>query len=466
MKLLKIFTLGALSVMLAGLASCSKGGGELLDTIPADSKLVAMVNVRDVCKDAGVTFNADGAEYDPALQGKMGSRAGEVFGLIGRLDANDIADMEHVAVLSTASGEAYATFGISAFDSFREACGDRISWGEDAEGMHVGTIEASTSVVASDTQVWLTDRSSTAAKGVKELLKASGELPISKVTGIDRVLSAGSPVNIAVLNGTFDPKGGHDAALEAVWSTATVTFPEGKLAVEWSQMKGDGEKVPLKGLQPINPAVLAYVDSDPMVAAAAGLTPEFDWKPLSGLAMLTGDFQKQAMLSVAMPYLTSIDGTVLLAATPVVADSFADPSPAGWRFVVMAHMPQDKINQLLSTVRTMCFTSGLTPSVDHKTGVMTIKQYGMNLHLGNIDGYFAVSNHPFSDTGNNSLAPQFTGKNGAARITLPSLAPLGPGLPAWGLELEATVGNAGGTVMVTLPGSKGSVLLNLLSVLI
>lgn len=465
MRLFKILSLGAITLMLAALSSCTKNV-ELLDTVPADSKLVATVDLRAVCGDAGVRFTADGVEYDDALQGKINTKADRIFGVVGRLDANDIADMEHVVVVSTAAGEAYATFGISGFEAFREACGDRIVWGDDAEGMHVGTLEPRTSVVASDTQVWLTDENPTVAKGVKELLKAADQLSIKKVPGIERMLEGEAPVNVAVLSGKFDVKGGRDAALGGVWNTAGMTMPEGKLAVAWTRMKGDGEKVPLKGLQPINPAVLAYVASDPTVAVGAGLTPEFDWSHIAGLAMLTGDFQTQAMMSVAMPYLAAIDGTVMLAASPADSQAFADIDPGNWNFVLLAHMPQDKIDKLLGTVRTMCFTAGIKPEVDAKTGIMSIRQYGMNLHLGNVDGYFAISNNPFSDTGDNSLAPQFTGKNGAARISLPSLAPLGPGLPAWGLNMEATVGDAEGNLVVSLPGSEGSVLLNLLSVLL
>lgn len=289
---------------------------------------------------------------------------------------------------------------------------------------------------------------------MKELLKAADQLSIKKVPGIERMLEGEAPVNVAVLSGKFDVKGGRDAALGGVWNTAGMTMPEGKLAVAWTRMKGDGEKVPLKGLQPINPAVLAYVASDPTVAVGAGLTPEFDWSHIAGLAMLTGDFQTQAMMSVAMPYLAAIDGTVMLAASPADSQAFADIDPGNWNFVLLAHMPQDKIDKLLGTVRTMCFTAGIKPEVDAKTGIMSIRQYGMNLHLGNVDGYFAISNNPFSDTGDNSLAPQFTGKNGAARISLPSLAPLGPGLPAWGLNMEATVGDAEGNLVVSLPGSE------------
>ena len=174
MRLFKILSLGAITLMLAALSSCTKNV-ELLDTVPADSKLVATVDLRAVCGDAGVRFTADGVEYDDALQGKINTKADRIFGVVGRLDANDIAD-------------------ISGFEAFREACGDRIVWGDDAEGMHVGTLEPRTSVVASDTQVWLTDENPTAAKGVKELLKAADQLSIKKVPGIERMLEGEAPV--------------------------------------------------------------------------------------------------------------------------------------------------------------------------------------------------------------------------------------------------------------------------------
>lgn len=461
MNILKIFTLSALTLMLMGLASCGRKG-ELLDSVPADCRMTALVNVRELCAEAGVKFTARGSEYAPALQGKMDD-ANAALDLMARLDAESVADMECVAVVVDPQGNPFIIFPISSFDAFSKACGERIDWADDAEGMHVGSV-SNLSVVATDSQVWLTDVTPKAVDNVKALRESASKDPVSKVTGIAQMLSAKALVNIAVPEGKADK----DAdPMTQVWNTATITAPEGKLAVEWTRMQGDGEKQPLKGLQPVNPAVLAYVPSDPAVAAGVGLTPDFDWSVLNKLGGFIYDFQTQAMLSMAMPYLMSVDGTVMAAVTPLDEAAAAGGfNPATWRFILMAHMPQQKVNELLNTVRTMCFSAGISADVDPRTGIITVSQFGLNLYVGSVDGYFAVSNAPFSDTGNNSLAPLFEGKNGAARVRLESLKAYGPGLPSYGLDADVQVGEDGGRFMLTLPGSEGSVLTNLLTILL
>ncbi|MCM1521696.1 MAG: hypothetical protein NC039_03470 [Muribaculaceae bacterium] len=463
MKFQEFITCAALAVILSGVSSCSKGATEILDTIPADADVVALVNTPALSKECGVTFTAEGATFDPAMEAKMEKDVVEFCSLMGRLDSQDIAELDEVALFSTGAGKTFATFGIESFDKFREACGDRVMWGDNAEGMHVGSMKSRVWIVANDRQVWVTETQSP-AKAVKEVLESAGKNPLGKVAGISRALQGNNMLNIAVISEKVGGDKNKAEAQESVWNVASLNSEDGKLTAEWCRMKGDGEKQPIKGMQPLNPAVLAYISADPVIAVAAGITPEFDWDIIGNLAMLSGDFQTQAMLATAIPYLASIDGTVMLAASPADAEAYTDIDPGSWMFTLMAHLPQEKINQLMQQVKTICFTSGITPQTDDKTGIMTIRQYGLNLHIGNVDGYLAVSNRPFTDTGENELAPLFVNKEGAARVAVPSLKPYGPGLPAWGLNLEASLAGTEGQATVTLPGANGPVLMNLLSI--
>lgn len=467
MKLHHLFTYAALSVILAGLVSCSKDAGEILDTIPASSPVVALIDANTLCAESGISFTPEGAAYDKALEGKIPSRADGVFGMAARLHARGIAGLDNVAIFSTPAGDAIATFPINEFASFREACADGITWTDDAEGMHVGAIEPHISVVASENQVWLTDHSTAAAKTVRQTLDAARKLPIGSLEGVSAALRAKGLVKIAALSGKLDDTSDRAAAQQAVWNTAVITAPDSRLDLSWTRIKGDGATLPLDGLQQLNPAVLSYINGTPMVAAAVGITSGFDWSLLSKLAMLSGDFQTQAMLSMAMPYLNSIDGTVMIAASPADSEAItSEAAPTDWRFILMAHMPQDKINEILGTARTMCFTAGITPDIDPKTGIMHVRYYGMRLWLGNVDGYFAISSAPISADGNNELAPAFVNKQGAAAVSIPSLKPYGPGLPAWGIKAAASVDGATGSMQLSLPGSQGSVLLNILATLL
>ncbi|MCM1162904.1 MAG: hypothetical protein NC339_01425 [Muribaculaceae bacterium] len=462
MKLQQLFACAALAVMLSGLNSCSGDRVDILDTVPADAKVVVTLNATDLCRESGIKFDNGNVEYDPLIQGKT-EKIDESCRIMARMINSNISTLDRV-VLAETSDLVFATFGISSFPDFSNACGDYVKWGDDAEGMHVGTTK-NQSVVASDTQVWITEGSNPAA-GVKALLETAKKNPISKIEGINRALTTEALVNVAVLSKAVEGNELKAEAQQAIWNVATVTAPDNKLAIDWCMMKGDGEKQPVKGLQQLNPAVLAYVSGDPVIAVAAGFTSDFDWNILGTLASFSRDFQAMAMMQMALPYLSSIDGTVMLAASPLDVTDMADTDPGSWKFTLMAHMPQDKINALLDQVRALCFTSGITPKTDPRTGIISINNYGLNLYMGNVDGYMAISNHHFSDTGENPLAPLFVNKEAAARVAIPSLKPYGPGLPAWGLNINASVAGTDGKILVTLPGTEGPVLVNILSALI
>lgn len=459
---------GALCALtLAILASCSQHGGEILNTIPASTSAVAMADIKAICSDLGITLTKEGPVYGDSIKNNIPANLDEFARLASGLQESGAADLTSVAVFMAEGGTPVATFAISNFDDFKETVGDKLTWGSDAEGMHVGWHENRISVIASDNQAWLSDYSDEAAKTVKTALDQAKKNPLGKIEGVAHHLGGQGLIRIATVSQIS--AGGDDNTAEAqqtLWNAASVTSEGQTLTINYSLIKGDGEKQTFKGLQTINPAVLAYVPAGMTVAAAAGVTPEFDWSVLGQLAALTGDFQTQAMLSAAMPYLTSIDGTVLLAAGPANEDAYSDLDPGNWRFILMAHLSQEKVNQLLGMVRTMCFTAGITPREDPRTGSLIIPQYGMDMHMGNIDGYFTVANFPIDDTNNNDLAPLFVNQQAAAQVNLPRLSDAMLFMPDWGVDARMQMAGTDARVTVSLPGSKGSVLGNLLQLML
>lgn len=457
MRLKRLFPLGAVMMLLGALASCSGGRQAILDTIPADVKAVAVIDTKGLAAAGGITLTADGAVLDPVLENRITSRSRAALDRLARIESGSAA-LDRLTVVLTEDMETYATFNISSYESFVKDMEGDLAAGDDEEGMHTGTLFGNTAYVANDTQVWITDSRTSAAKGVKDMLDAASKHSISSLSGLTEALSKDALMTLVMAEDTDE-----DDPQHGIWLTGCLTAPDNKIVVNTVRMQADGAEVATKGVQPINPAVLAYVKESPAVAIGAGITSDFDWTPLTTVAMLTRNFQTQAMISAAMPYLKAIDGTVFLAATPAGERAYSDPQPGNWNILIMAHMPQDKVNELLGAIRGLCFTAGITPSVDPRTGMITVSYFGFDLYMGNVDGYFALSNTPISADGNNDLAPKFVNRDAAAVVSLPSLSPLGPGLPAWGLNIEVATAGPEGVMEMTLPGSKGSVLLNLLS---
>lgn len=457
MRLKRLLPLGAIMMLLGMLASCSGGQRALLETIPADVKAVAVIDTKGVAAAGGITLTPDGAVLDPLLANRVNERSRRALDRLARLDAG-AADLDRLTVVVTKEAETYVTFAVSSYEAFVKDMGEDLVAGDDEEGMHTGTLFGNVAYVANDTQVWITDSATGAAKGVSAMLEAASKQSVAQLTGLSGALTQDALITMVMEEKTVEGN-----AQQGIWTTARLTAPDNKIVVNTTRMKADGAEVAPEGLQAINPAVLAYVKTTPALAVGAGLTTDFDWSPLTSLATLTANFQTQAMISGAMPYLKAVDGTVFIAATPLTDAAYTDPQPGNWDILLMAHMPQEKINELLGAIRGICFTAGITPTVDPRTGMVSIRSFGLELYMGNVDGYFAVSNSPFTTEGNNDLAPKFVNRDAAAVVTLPTLAPLGPGLPAWGLSLEAASSGPEGVMELSLPGSEGSVLLNLLS---
>lgn len=462
------FSLITFLLALMALSSCSKRS-ELLDTIPADSNVVALADVRKICSELGITFSPTGASIPGELKSKLGLNddSNGLLDLLGRLDASGTADVSAVAMVYY-DDRMVMTLPVESLDRLKALDCPWLQWGDDSEGFATGTLGKDLSVVASDSQLWLLDVSPKAASTVKSLLKAADKQAVGGIDAIARSLTAGKLVNMAVLMENEGEKDGekenHDALLASTWSLIGINVDGKRLVADVSMVKGTGEDIAVEGMQPVNPAVLSYVPSSCSMAFAAGLTPRFNWDFLKLLATVGGDFQTRAAIDVAVPFLSSIDGTVLAAAAPANEEAFSDPDPSNWNFIIMAHLSQEKIDQLLGMVRTMMFTSGVSPRVD-KDGIMVVPQYGMNLYMGNVDGYFAVATFPFDNNRDNSLAPVFGGKEAAAVFSLPSVSLLSPSAPSWGLDVKAQFDGSKGQVELSLPGSEGSVLVNLLSLL-
>ncbi|MDE6418042.1 MAG: hypothetical protein K2K49_02410, partial [Duncaniella sp.] len=375
MKLNNLLSAGVISVIMLAMASCSKGGSEILDTIPAEAPVVAVIDAKALCNDCGITLSADGFTADPAIDAKIEGEVRTNLTALGRIHESGAADLTATAIFMTPDKEVFCTFAISGFEAFRDACGERVEWGGDAEGMHVGTIPPSSTLVASDTQVWISDLSATKAPAaVKKLVAKAHDNPLGALSGVGQWLRQGGLANIVSVSGDA-PRSTHKEAQAALWNTGTLTSDTDGLHLDVTMMTGDGERRSVPGLVPINPAVLGYAGDAPRIALAFGVGQGFDWSVIQRLVSLSGDFSTMAMFSTAMPYLSAIDGTVMMAAQPFDPSDAGSFDPASWQYTLMAHMPQQKIDEVLGTVRTMCFSAGISPETVGE-GVLRIRQFG------------------------------------------------------------------------------------------
>lgn len=462
MNISRLFTVIALSLLMA---ACSSRSADLLESVPSDATLVATFDTPALLSESGITIKDGNVTFAGSLGDRLPAGFRNTLSDLATATKDGALDLSRTALVCDRNGTEYITCAIDSRDKLKESFGDRIKWSGETDGLAKGTIDGSTSVAVSDTRLWMArldaDR---LAEGVAAMISAAGKNPMSKVTGISQALAADGLVNIVALRDRSNPPAGHAEANAAEYITASLDVADHKtLTADVKFIKGDGASVPIKGLKPVNPAVLAYVPASAVLTLAAGITPEFDWSIIGDLFILSGDFQTQAMFTTALPYLTAIDGTVMISAEPLGDEAWEAPDPSNTRITVMAHMPQAKIDELLDMIKGMCFGYGIKPSTDPKTGMMHIDMLGLHLWLGSADGYFAASTRPLSADNNNSLAPVFDGKNGALSLRIPSLRLLNPSFPEFGADLQVQAEPDVTRGRLTLPGSDAPVLESILN---
>lgn len=451
-----------LTAVLVGLmSSCSKRV-DILDTIPADVTMVATVNADKFCSAVGVTLNGDGeVEVVEPMRGVLRGDT-KMFDVLARLKADGVMDIENIVVAVDGDNVTYATMIVDDMDKFNEATGESVEWNEATDGYRTARFGIGT-LLAKDNQIWLVKGARDAIKAVDGLVKSARDMPVSKIDGVAEALSRDNMVNVAVTAGFASLTKGDkdDAGQEKGWNVASLKEGDDKsLVLDWEMISSTDVT---RGLQNINPALLAYVPENFNMVMAAGLTPEFDWEPLRKLVMLAGGFQTAAFMSVVNPYLESIDGTVLMAAAPSSPELFKDGDVSDWDFIVMAHMPQDKINSLMGMIRNMMSTAGMSPTMT-ADGLMAIPQYGKTMYIGNVDGYLGISTIGFDNTRNNPLASIFANKDVAGCLSLEPYSAYVPGAPeGTGLMLSVSMDNGKGSMNLKANGTQYPVLVFLMT---
>lgn len=459
-----LMPLVAVVILGVAVASCSKDEA-LFDAIPAEVDNVGFVRLKSVLSQSGFKFGPNGVTTD-GLAAPEG-RFRDLVDLADVMDRSGVCDIDRMAWARDRDGVIYVTALVSDCDKFAEATSGEIGWAEAKDGFRQGQWGGFTALTG-DGRFWLTDAKD-AVKAVRELQKKAGKSPLTALSGICGMLEGQGLLNIA-LSCDAAAKGGKkddgaQAAQESLWATISCDIKDNKLVAGSVVMQADGTTVAADGLQPVNQAVLSYIPDSFSFAFAVGLTPDFDWSVLTQAVSAFGGFQARGMMAVVTPYLQSINGTVMLAAGPANDQAYSEIDPGNWHFILMAHMPQQKITEIMNMVRNSMFVAGMSPRMTDQ-GLLIVPQYGMNLYLGNVDGYFAVSNMPFDNTRQNSLAPLFSGKDGAVMLELPSLRSLSPAAPAFGFRLTGQTGQGSTTAELALTGTTQPILQAILSALL
>lgn len=457
----RVISLWIVAVTVAAMVSGCWKGVDLLDTVPADVMAVGLMDFKKACSDAGVEFTDKGVNPSEPLASRLDRQTLNLLDVAAMLHSEGVADMRRVALIADGAHNGYITFLIKNFDKFKELCGTNVEWTGNRDGYQTATIPAlgGCRLVAVKDQVWITTAD---VKAVRALRESAESLPLTRFYSVTQALNEPSTLRVAVEKNFISRINGNSrdektSPADKNWLIVTAGLgADRSLEAQWHEINPSGETVRTPGMQRINPAMLAYVPADFTMIGAMGVNADFDWEPLQQTALMVGGFQGAAFMSVAGPYLQSIDGTVLVAARP--KNTGASDDASDYDFLLLAKMPRQKIEGLLKMVRTMLFTSGITPDWDASQGIMSFPQYGGMFYMGEVDGCLGISTVPFDNTRNNPLAPVFVNKDMALSADAGALVPA-----LRGLTLSVSMDSGRGVIKLSGASTAASVLAYLLS---
>lgn len=448
MKIKSLFI--ALTALFAVMmASCSKES-PVLETIPADTQFVVKINGKKVIKALQIKADKETLTLPDYL--KSYNIKPEKLELIAKIFNSVDAENMYIFGAETANSlDVVVTGAITDLPAFESLFTDV----EKTGGFNVGTPEFTTdmSVVWNDSQFWVGNNGSAdkRVEAVKAILKAAGEESIADVPAVTGAFAGDQFATMAMCPIPADKK----AKTQSAWSLSKFTTKGNALEINAEFLYADGSAFTLEGLTDINTSVLQYLPKDVIYATAFGASDKIDWKSLFNSISNSNalGIAEKAQLSMVLPYLESLDGTVMIGGGLKPGVDFATVAANRfdinmWQFIFMLHMKQKTADDLIKGALSLAQQAGITPTKD-ANGLYSANYEGLDIYLGMVDGYLTLANYKPEPTSGSALAGKFSGHQSAASVEIPNFTFVNPDY-TFGLSVNAEGSGNKGKTIVTL----------------
>lgn len=443
-------------LLVLSFSSCSNSN-KLLETIPSSARAVARINLMTIGNELGMKLEGDEVVVPADLESVFGKDDKKMGAMLKEVDA------ENVYVFMMDDSLPFAVFALKSESGF-------IAAAEKISGKKAETIDGYTVVedfVIKDGMAWGVDGSATrAVEMVKEALRKAANGSMNDVEAVTDALDGDGLMNFAVQSPAGFVAGGKDEA-KTVWTTGKLTAKGNALHLTAKAVNADGSDYKTDYLQDINTSVLQYAPKSSMLVAAMGLTDKIPWSTVSDVfsQIYSLNATQTAQMGMAVSMLQSLDGTVMAAVGPrgglTAAQALATSADdMDWDFIVMAHLKQDKMDQILGLVNGI--TAGGGQSVGPSLWKMPVSS-DKTVYYGAVDGYLTVASFEPKSDGGVGVQP-FEGHDAGLSVDVPDVkAALGRGKDPMGLKIVASGDGNEGEMTLTVENTDKKVLVALLT---
>ena len=399
----RIFYAMVVAVVALVMPSCASDASEVLDTIPADAQMVAMIDAASAMKHFGVEVDADGLTFAPEIQNvksliDKAIPAEEQKNVAQKMSAfMAIIDVENIAGYFSADETVYFTTIVKNEGLLEKMLTENGITKSQVAGFDCYKLDGRLYMLVKDAQAWIVERESDAEKLKKELDKASSN-PITSNTTVCEYLAQDNDVNAVASTKQMNIEElGKDG-----WIRASANMKGTGVEATLSAVKSDGNVVDFSEyLGEINDDVLQYIPQKSMLAVALGIDSNMKWDLLDKV-LATMSYGDRATAELFRPYIESIDGSVLLTVSPAIEGVTPQmmQSLDAWEMKFMAHMPQDKIDgaieKIVSTIE-----ADYRITLPREGDFYVIPNPEMPMKVGSHNGYFVIAKGGIDVTASN-----------------------------------------------------------------
>lgn len=390
-------------------ASCANETEDILEMIPADVNAVAKINIESTMKHLGITYDANGVKFpsqiEPLINEELSSTKRDEMGK-GLTMLTQVVDLTQVAIFYSTDGFVYAVANVVDESLLAVKLEEVLGQSQETDGFVWFSNPGGSEIIAlKNSRVWYTNAPN-GVRGIKAQLSKSEKGSVAADKHLSDFFATSEDalavVSPRLLNLETKDKGG--------WLRMSATARENGSTIKFSQMNGDGTLAKAgEQLRKIDGEALKHIPNNALGAVAIALSPNFDWTTVESSVLPMMSHADRGLLEMMMPYVKSIDGTVLFTvAAKDLSSTRSLNNPGNWSLKFMAHMPADKVDEAVNKIVTTI--EGDYRLTIPKDGDFYVIPYpDMTIRLGKVDSYFTLTFGEPSVAGGSALAQKMAG---------------------------------------------------------
>lgn len=389
-------------------ASCNRSDNELLSSIPANTEFVAVVNLDKSLKNAGASVESDRLTLPDSLKSAL-------VDFIGSDNVDILTDvypqMKSKSIMVFSKDNSFITsFIISDADAFG-AIADKAGYKKE-EASDFTKYAGKSTILVKDNQAWLlTDAGDKAASTISKVLTEAANENFTTHNGLTQKLEASDEIGVALNSSALG------VTQEDTWLYGNLKSQSNTCMATFNLMHGTGEEISLSMLQSLDNDFLRFVPGDFNFVAAMGVANAEEVTKLVQVLSQSLPFKAKSAAETILPFLSRATGTVSIATKLDSATQDDDFSMAP--VIMMAKMSQQDVDASVQDILTLAQSMGASVA-QSQDGLYVVKGPGMTAYVGNVDGKFAVSTVPLTDTQNNAFTPYFLNRNAGMVFNIPA----------------------------------------------